>query len=163
MTVAPNRWIRRPRWTRLCAAVAVALSIAFAAIFFVPNRHLHKTVGDDIALGLFFFGPAGVGLVLARRLATAGVLMASDVVVVRNPLRTVTLALSDVEGFVPGVARGFGNGTPCPMLKRVHSRAIGIWALGRDGVVWRFGRYQHELQPLCDELNVVLRRLQSPC
>ena len=47
------------------------------------------------------------------------------------------------------------------MLQRKHGRSIGVWALGREGVVWRFGRYQHEMEPLCDELNVVLSTVRA--
>jgi hypothetical protein len=132
-----------------------------AAVVFVPNHRWHKSVADYLVLGVFFFGLAGAGLVFARRLATAGLLMAGDGVVVRNPLRTVSLPLGDVEGFSAGVTETGGNGTPCPMLRRRHGPAIGVWALGREGVVWRFKRYQRGLEPLCDELNGVLRRIQA--
>jgi hypothetical protein len=138
-------------------------SLGMAAAVFAPNDHWHKSVGDYLGVGAFFFGLAGVGLLLARRLATAGLLMATDGVVVRNPLRTVTVPLSDVEGFVPGVTASGGNGTPCPMLKRRHGPTVGVWALGREGLVWRFGRYQRDLGPLCDELNVALRGIQTTC
>ena len=141
--------------------LAVLPSVGFGAIFLVPNRHLHDSVGHDIVLGVFFFGLAGLGFVLASRIARAGLLMASGGIVVRNPLRTVTLVPTEVEGFVPGITPGFANGTPCPRLTLRSGRAIGVWALGREGVVWRFGRYQHELQPLCDELNATLLGLQA--
>jgi hypothetical protein len=47
------------------------------------------------------------------------------------------------------------------MLTRRDEDAIGVWALGREGVVWRFGRHERELQPLCDALNAALHRLQN--
>jgi hypothetical protein len=165
IAVAPETWMRGSRRTRLSAAFAAGWSIAFAAMFaatlFAPDHGAQASVGAYVVLGVFFLGVASVGLLFAHRLATAGLMMRSDAVVVRNPLRTVRLAPSDVDGFVPGVTPGVGNGTPCPSLRRRGGRAIGVWALGREGVIWRFGRYEQELEPLCDQLNVVLKNLQS--
>jgi hypothetical protein len=102
-----------------------------------------------------------LGLLLAKRLRQAGVWLGADGIVVRNPLRTWTVPINDVDSFAADVASGGGNGTPCPLLRQRHGRPIGVWALGREGVVWRFGRYQHELEPLCDQLNAVLADLKA--
>jgi hypothetical protein len=124
----------------------------------VPPRTL---LGAELGAGAFFLGMAALGLLLAHRLRQAGVWLGPDRVVVRNPLRTWMIPLSDATGFAGGVAAGGGNGTPCPLLRRRHGRPVGIWALGREGVVWHFGRYQYELEPLCDQLNVVLADLTA--
>jgi hypothetical protein len=130
-------------------------------MFLVPNHQLHHSVGADVGAGAFFFGMAALGLVLAHRLRQAGVWLDEDRIVFRNPFRTWTIPISDADSFAAGVASGGGNGTPCPLLRRRHGRPVGVWALGREGVVWRFGRYQHELEPLCDELNAVLADLKA--
>jgi len=136
IAVAPETWMRASGRTRLSAAFATGWSIAFAAMFaatlFAPDHGARAPVGAYLVLGVFFLGAASVGLLFAHRLATAGLMMRSDAVVVRNPLRTVRLAPSDVDGFVPGVTQGVGNGTPCPSLRRRGGRAIGVWALGRE-------------------------------
>jgi hypothetical protein len=88
-------------------------------------------------------------------------LMSRDGIVVQNPLSTTTIALSDADGFVAGTAKGVGNGTPCPILKLKHAGGVGVWALGREGVIWKFKRYEQELQPLCDQLNATLDDLKT--
>jgi hypothetical protein len=125
------------------------------------THHPDNSIGAFLAIVAFCLCLAVPGLFLARRLSNAGVWIGADGIVVRNPVRTIPVPLRDAESFVPGVASGGGNGTPCPILKRKHGRPVGVWALGREGVVWRFGRYQHEMEPLCDQLNTVLRTLQA--
>jgi hypothetical protein len=120
-------------------------------------------VGDDLGFGVFFLGLAAVGLLFARRLTRTGLWLGADGIVVRNPLRTVSVPIDDADSFITGVARGGTNGTPCPLLRRRHGSAVGVWALGREGVVWRFGRYERGFQPLCDELNAVLQSLKAEC
>jgi hypothetical protein len=162
VAVAPNVWIRNTRRTRIGATVAVALSLGFAGIFFVPgNPHWQKTAADQLGLGVFFFGTAALGLAFARRLSAAALWMGPDGIVVRGRLKTRRIPLAEAEAFVPGVLAGAGNGTPCPMLKLKHGGAVGVWALGREGVAFRYRRYVQELQPLCDELTEVLKALQS--
>jgi hypothetical protein len=121
----------------------------------------HSTVWNVIGLALVLGVPAACGLWIARRVARAGLWVAADGVVVRNPLRTLTLSVNDVASFSPGVARGVGNGTPCPILKSKRGVVIGIWALGRDGLAWRTTRHLHEMEPLCDDLNALLHGLQG--
>jgi hypothetical protein len=160
--VAPNVWIRNTRRTRIAATVAGALSLGFAGIFFVPgNPHWQKTAADQLGLGVFFFGTAALGLAFARRLSAAALWMGPDGIVVRGRLKTRRIPLAEAEAFVPGVLAGAGNGTPCPMLKLKHGGAVGVWALGREGVAFRYRRYLQDLQPLCDELTEVLHALQS--
>jgi hypothetical protein len=84
-----------------------------------------------------------------------------DQIVIRNPFRTWTIPIDDADSFAEGVASGSGNGTPCPLLRRRHGRPVGVWALGGDGVIGRFGRYVRDLQPLCDELNAALASLKT--
>jgi hypothetical protein len=121
----------------------------------------HSTVWNVLGLALVLGVPGGGGLWVARRVARAGLWVAADGVVVRNPLRTLTLSVNDVASFSPGVARGVGNGTPCPILKSKQGVVIGIWALGRDGLAWRMTRYLHEMEPLCEDLNALLHGLQE--
>jgi hypothetical protein len=47
------------------------------------------------------------------------------------------------------------------MLTRDGGPPVGVWALGREGWVWRYDRHLTELEPLCDELNTVLRRVRA--
>jgi hypothetical protein len=130
-------------------------------VFTAPHSHWHNTVANDVGIGAFFIALAGPGLWMARRLARTGLWMSADGIIVRNPLRTYSTALGDVDAFAPGVLAGGNNGTPCPVVKQRQGRPVGVWALGREGVIWRYGRYAHELEPLCEELNAVLGNLRA--
>jgi hypothetical protein len=164
VAVEASIWIRKPRRTRVAAATAVAFSLALAGIFFIPlfegKLDSQTPAAAYLILALFFFGTAALGLALARRLARAGLWMGPTGIMVRNPLRTTHIALAQAEAFVPGVV-GDRNGTPCPVLKSKPDGAVGVWALGREGVVFRYRRYLQGLQPLCDQLNDLLGALQS--
>jgi hypothetical protein len=162
VVVTPETWMRKAKRTRGAALLGVTNAAVWVAMFFIPgNPYWHKTTGDYLALGVFFFGVASLSLLYARRLARAGLRMAPDRVTIRGPLRTRSISLADAQRFVPGIQPGFGNGTPCPMLQRHDGRPVGIWALGREGVVFRYRQHQEELQPLCDRLNELLGSLQS--
>jgi hypothetical protein len=158
LAIAPGRWIRKTKRTRGGAFFALAFALAWAAIFFVAlgNPHLDKTAGEYIGFGVFFFGGAAIGVLYARRVSRAGLLVTRDGVVIRGPVKTWTVSLADAETFEPGVQPGLRNGTPCPMLKRKSGRPVGVWALGHEGLVSRYRRYLQDLEPLCDELNEVL-------
>jgi hypothetical protein len=160
--VARGAWIRNRRRTRAWASIAVLWSVVFACTVFIPgSSHVPKPLGDYLALGAFYFGIAAVGIAFAGRVANAGVWIGPDGVVVRGPFRTHSVSIADAEVFVPGLQGGAGNGTPCPTLTRTHGRPVGVWALGRRNFVFRYQRLFQEIQPLCDELNALLRSLQS--
>jgi hypothetical protein len=159
--VARSVWIRNRRRTRVWSAIAVLWSVLFACTLFIPSAHWHKTLGEYLGLGVIYFGIAALGMAFAGRVAKAGVWIGPDGIVVRGPFRTRSVSLADAEAFVPGLQGGAGNGTPCPMLKRRDGRPVGIWALGRRNLVFRYRRLFQEIQPLCDELNELVRALQS--
>lgn len=165
VSIEPNTWIRKQRRTRQFATFAVCWSLAMLVIPLIvllgDNSNWHNTPGNDVGLSLFFVALAAPGFWMARRLAGAGLWMGADSIMVRGPVRTRTLALADVNSFAPGVLAGGNNGTPCPVLKRAHGPAVGVWALGREGVFWRYARYADEMEPLCDELNDLLRKLKA--
>jgi hypothetical protein len=160
--VLPRVWIRNRRRTRGWAAIAVAWSVAFAGVLFVSgDLNGPTTLGKTLALGGFYFGIAAVGLVFARRVARAGLWIGPGAIVVRGPFRTQSVALYDVVHFVPGLQGRGGNGTPCPMLELGDRRAVGVWALGRRNIWFRYQRVCQEIQPLCHELNELVGTLRS--
>jgi hypothetical protein len=160
--VARGVWIRNRRRTRAWAAIAVLWSVVFACLLLIPgDPHRHRTLGDYLGLGAVYFGIAAVGIAFARRVARAGVWIGPDAIVVRGPFRTQSVALDDAEVFVPGLQGGGGNGTPCPMLERRGGRAVGVWALGRRNIWFRYRRLCQEIQPLCDELNALVEAVRS--
>ncbi len=90
------------------------------------------------------------------QIARAGLWIGPDGLVIRGPLRKWKVQPSEAVRFAPGVQRGAGNGTPCPILERVDGTPVGVWALGREGLIWSFDNYLEELKPLCDWLNQLL-------
>ncbi len=156
--VKPGTWIRNRRRTHAWAALAALWSVVFALLLVRPSG-VHG-VGAHVAVGAFYLGIAALGLVFAARVARAGVWLGRDGIVVRGPFRTRAVALADAGLFAPGLQGGGGNGTPCPMLQRADRRAVGVWALGRRNVWFRYARVCQEIQPLCDELNELVASLR---
>jgi hypothetical protein len=162
MDVAPGVWIRNGRRTRAWAATAVLWSSLFASLMFIPGHSAGPTtLGQILGLGAFYLGIAGVGFVLAGRVARAGVWIGPDGIVIRGPFRTHHIDLENGARFVPGLQGRGGNGTPCPMLERPARRAVGVWALGRRNIWFRYERVSQEIQPLCDTLTELIEGLRS--
>jgi hypothetical protein len=160
--VARSVWIRNTRRTRAWAAIAVLWSLVFASLLFVSGDvDGHRTLGDYLGLGVFYFGIAALGMSFAGRVARAGLWIGPDAIVVRGPFRTRSVALDDASSFAPGLQGRGGNGTPCPMLERRGGRDVGVWALGQRNIWFRYRRLCREIQPLCDELNDLIETLRS--
>jgi hypothetical protein len=154
VVVARNVWLRNRRRTRAWAAISAAWSIVFAGLIFIPGRlPAGSSAGETVALIAFYFGIGAIGLVLACRIARAGVWIGPDETVIRGPFRTRSIAGGDAGRFAPGLQGRGGNGVPCPMLERHGHGVVGVWALGQRNVWFRYSRMCDELQPLCDELN----------
>jgi hypothetical protein len=133
----------------------------FACLLFIPgDGHGHPTPAGYVGLGAFYFGIAALGMALAARIAKAGLWIGPDRIVVRGPFRTRSIALDDAAAFAPGLQGRGGNGTPCPMLQRHGGRAVGVWALGRRNIWFRYERLCQEIQPLCGELNELVETLR---
>ncbi len=129
------------------------------------------------ALGLYLsdskssgnvLGAVGFGVVFGLpclwaiwRSATAGLLLSEDMIAVRGPIRTRRISPALVVAFEPGVFGFVGNGTPGPILKVADGRQIGIWALGREGLVWNAGQYMEEALPLCEQLNRMTEQVKG--
>jgi hypothetical protein len=160
--VAATVWIRNPRRTHAWAAVAVLWSLVCAGLRFRAGDHPgHVTLVGNLVLGAIYFGMAVLGMVLAWRVARAGVCVARTGIVVRGPFRTEVVALDDAGLFAPGLQGAGGNGTPCPILSRREGSGVGVWALGRRNIWFRYERLCQEIQPLCDDLNELVEALRS--
>ena len=161
LAVAPSVWLRNRRRTRAWAAIAAAWSVIFAGLVFIPGRiPAGGPAGETVALIAFYLGIGAIGLVLACRVARAGVRIGPHAIVIRGPFMTHSVALADAGRFVSGLQGRGGNGVPCPMLERHGRAAAGVWALGRRNIWFRYARISQELQPLCDELNALLATLR---
>jgi hypothetical protein len=161
-SVAPNVWIRKARRTGTFAALAYVNAVAWVAMSVDVSAKSNYTshAGNFVVMLVFLLGVAALSVMAGLRLASCGLWMSQETIVVIGPLRTWTLSVGEVKGFEPGV-RGPRNGTPCPVLQRTHGRSIGVWALGREGLITSYSRYLEELRPLCDELNELLRSLNA--
>jgi hypothetical protein len=158
--VRPGVCIRNRRRTRAWSAIAVLWSVAFVALL-VRSFNGHMTLVGDLVLGTMYLGLAALGVLLAYRVARAGLWIGSDGIVIRGPFKTNTLAVNDASYFAPGLQGRGGNGTPCPILERRNGPAVGVWALGRRNIWFRYERVCQEIQPVCDELNQLVTALRS--
>jgi hypothetical protein len=163
--VTPNAWIHNRRRTRGWAGIAALWSVVFAGLLFLPGHTPSPaSPSADVMLGAFYFGIAALGIVFARRVSRAGVWIGTDGIVVRGPFRTRSVALDDAGVFGPGLQGRGGNGVPCPMLTRRNGPAVGVWALGRRNIWFRYRHICQEIEPLCGELNelVAWMRIAAP-
>ena len=159
--MAPSVWIRNRRRTRAWAALAVLWSVALAAIPFIQGDfHGQLSTAGYVIVAAVYLGLAVLGLAIAARVARAGVSIDRDGIIVRGPFMTRTVPIADAKAFIPGLQGAWGNGTPCPTLKRKAGRPVGVWALGRRNVVFRYQRLFGEIQPVCDELNQLVKSLR---
>jgi hypothetical protein len=158
--VRPGVCIRNRRRTRAWSAIAALWSVAFVALL-VRSFNGHMTLVGDLVLGTMYLGLAALGVLLAYRVARAGLWIGSDGIVIRGPFKTNTLALNDASYFAPGLQGRGGNGTPCPILERRNGPAVGVWALGRRNIWFRYERVCQEIQPVCDELNQLVAALRG--
>jgi hypothetical protein len=127
------------------AVLTVALSFAL------------PTVEARLALYGLCLSPLLLGAWCVNR---TGLWIGLDGVVVRGFVRTRRVPLGKVRAFVPGACGWWGNGYPAPVLERTGAGRIPIFTLGREGVAWKFEEYLEQLEPVCDELNALLRVLQ---
>jgi hypothetical protein len=93
----------------------------------------------------------------------AGVTITTTDVVVAGATATHCIPLADVQRFEPRVVHsGFGgNGTPMIVLVREGAEPIGIYALSRQGFVWRFKKILRALEPVAAQLNLTLARART--
>ena len=164
MTITANQWIRRQGRTRLGSALAVVISVVALLTPWLWPAAGGRRAGGPAALGamavLGCVAIAAGGAWLARRLARTGLWIGSDRVVVRNPIRTWTVALGDVRSFALATAPGHrDHGGPLPVLCRRQGRPVAVWALGRHNDARRPAA--GELEPLCDGLNDLLLALRA--
>jgi hypothetical protein len=157
--MAPDLWIRNRRRTRAWSAVAVVWSVVVASRLLVAGGG-SRASEVTLVFAAIYLPLAVLGVVLAIRIVRAGVRIGADGVVVRGPFRTQTVALDTALRFSPGLQGRGGNGTPCPMLGRRGQRAVGVWALGRRNIWFRYDRVCQEIQPACDELNALVESVR---
>lgn len=155
-------WLRNQRRTRAWAVIAVLWSLVFASLRFRPGGDSGQlTLIGNLVLTAIYLGIAALALVLAGRVARAGLWVGPDGIVVRGPFRTRRVALDDAGPFAPGLQGAAGNGTPCPILQRRDGGGVGVWALGRRNIWFRYERLCAEIEPLCNELNGLVQALRS--
>ena len=125
------------------------------AFNFIEALHFASSPNGAGVLFLVFAAPCAW---LGWRVSRSGLKIAPDGIRVRGPLRDWQVEPSEAVQFTPGVQGGAGNGTPCPILERVNGKSVGVWALGKEGLVWNYDDYLEELKPLCERLNGLLEQ-----
>jgi hypothetical protein len=162
--VRPGAWLvqrRRTRWFALGALLYTLGFVAMVASTTISHPPLSgEATGAMVGVGVFLTIFCAPALVVAWRVERAGLWIGPDEVVIRGPLRSWHIPTAEAGGFEPGVQQGAGNGTPCPLLTRPGKRPVGVWALGREGLVWNFNEYLAELKSLCDSLDQTLEAVR---
>jgi len=154
---APSTWLRKRRRTRFFAAYAFALSAFWIALLVhvAGNRLMYERNGRLAVFVMLFLALAAASAGLGVRVASCGLWIGTDEIVVRGPLRTSHVPIGYAERFEPCV-KGAGNGTPCPVLLRTDGRSVGVWALGSEALTFGYRRALEDMRPLCEELNGLL-------
>ncbi len=159
--VRRDSWLRRPsrlRWFVISFVAIVGVIVAIVLpklIGAAENGRGWSAVAGAVAI----IALGAPYVYFAWRISRSGIWIGADGIVIRGPLRTRRIPGSSAVSFAPGVQPGAGNGTPCPILTRADGSEIGVWALGRESLVWNFGDRLEEMRPLCDELNALLEDL----
>lgn len=156
--VRPNDRLHRPLRIRVCIFSASVMIVFYFVLALQLASDSRSDLGVTPVIGgaVFFLAFAVPSAWLAWRISRAGLWIGADGILIRGPLRTWRIRQSEAVRFVPGVQSGPGNGTPCPMLERVKGAEVGVWALGIEGLIWKFDEYLEELEPLCGQLNELL-------
>jgi hypothetical protein len=161
-TVEPRAWLKRPRRIHgFLAAIFAMIAFDFALALQLASSSAdaggEANVLNAVVFFLVFAGPCAW---VAWRVATAGLWIGPEGLVIRGPFRSWAVQPGEALRFVRGVEKGTGNGTPCPMLERTDGDPIGVWALGREGLPRSYDKYLGELEPLCEQLNQLLKQQQ---
>jgi hypothetical protein len=156
--VAPRAWLRRSRRVR-GFLIAISGMIVFDFVLAVQLASASADAGgtagvlNAVVFFLVFAGPCGW---VAWRVARSGLWVGPEGLVIRGPFRSWAVQPGEALRFAPGVEKGTGNATPCPMLERTGGDPVGVWALGREGWPWSYDEHLDELEPLCERLNQLL-------
>jgi hypothetical protein len=158
VTVAPSVWMRRRSWTLTNAVLygAMAAFWGWMAVYLAILGHMgHTTSATRAFFAVFTVAMTMLWAWVSVRIARSGLWIAADAIVLRGALRTRSFPLHAVNAFVP---RADSRQQVWPWLQRLHGRPLAVTALSRWG---RTAAIAQHLQPLCDELNALLKTLQA--
>jgi hypothetical protein len=93
----------------------------------------------------------------------AGLRITAQTVYVRNPVRPLTIPVSEVARFGAGgqSTSGLGNPTPGIGLLKTDGTTVHVWTLVKEGFVWNARRNEQSFEPLAESLNSLLGRAPS--
>jgi hypothetical protein len=161
VTLAPGIWMRRLRWTLGWGGFFIANAALYwwfaVDIVFFYHWKVHSSTANTVGSAVMLFGIAAAFTMLGVRAIRSGLWISAERVVVRGALTTHSCAPDDVVEFVAGT-----RVAPCPLLHRTHGRPLDVSALSRGGGLRsRYPMYLRQLEPVCAELNALLRSVQS--
>jgi hypothetical protein len=137
--VGSSIWMRNRRHTLAFSGFLLANTALY--LWLAVYGFLGKAGDGGGGIGVLGLALAALSGLLAVRHARAGLWMGPDGIVVRGPFKTYRVA---------------------PMLQRKHGRPLRVSALSRGGgLTSRFPALVAQLEPLCDELNALLKTLQA--
>jgi hypothetical protein len=162
--VARGCWLRNERRNRSFAATWGFLaggSLVAGVVVLALSAGDGKPGGGLAAFAVFALMALGSGW-YALGCARAGLFVADDHVLIRNPTRTREIASSDVVRFSAGDQPGrYGNPTPGVLLEVAGGRSYPVWTFAREGFVWHSRQNAHAWLATADSLNALVRRSTS--
>lgn len=164
--VRPGTWIRsREPWNHVGAVMGVfyGLVLGYVLVHAWVTRWSASSVGASVPLLAFVAIFAGVPVLLSVRALRAAIRIDPSGVTVRGLTKTISLPLSEVEGFVPRrVGMGAVRSTVGVMMRRRGRPDFRVFALrhgefsDRDSQERAIERWR----PLCEELFDLVRSLR---
>jgi hypothetical protein len=158
--LSKGEWIRNERRSRRFALAYRAL----AALWLVAgavNTTVYASGGPPVCLivSVASFAASVGAVVYSKRCMRTGLLVGSDRVVIRNPLRTIEFPVSQVERFEAGAQDAGGvspNATPGVALALRDGRRIFVWPLGQEGFAWNTRKNAQRWEPTAEALTRLL-------
>jgi hypothetical protein len=150
--IVRDRWLRNPHQTYGIAAFLFFFAAVWSAFAVIGLEQRNESRANDIELCVFFGCLAAVFAWCGVRKLRAGILLSTELVVVRGMLRTWRMQPDEVTGFTPVL-----RGTACPLLHRGDRSSVPVFCLSR-GTMARAGQIQlmADMGPICENLNAVL-------
>lgn len=136
--------------------LVATFGLTLACVVAVSGIRNDKWIGGAVVAGILG-SLALYAAAYARGAARAAFMAASHEVIIRNPLRTMTIPTAEVSRFSAGKQRtGIGNPTPGILVERRDGRCYPIWTLAREGYVWNSQKNTEAWSGVAEDLNRLL-------
>lgn len=159
--IVKGRWLKNERRNRSFAAtwgVMAGCSLIAGVVVLTVSAGNGKLGGGLAAFAVFGMMGLATGW-YAVGCARAGLLVADDKIVIKNPTAKREVSTSDVRRFTAGEQPGqIANPTPGVMVELDDGRRYRVWTFAREGFVWNTARNVGRWNATADALNDLILR-----